>query len=110
MCHGCVCVADVHGLDPGGSEPLPDPAHLHGRADPALPRQEGGRAVAAHLRHRRQRLHQHEALPPRPVHPHQVTHRPVSRRFAHSSASGICRVHVCTKIDQRLSVVSGSAL
>ena len=67
--------ADVHRIDPGGDESVPGVADLHGGADPGVPRQEDRRDAAAHLRDRRQRVHEHEALRAGPVCDHQVPYR-----------------------------------
>jgi hypothetical protein len=54
----------------GGSQPLPDPAHLHCRADQAVQGQEDRRAAAPHLRHRGQLLHPDDEATAEPVHRH----------------------------------------
>lgn len=43
--------ADVHWVDFGGREPLPDSSHLYGRADQAVQREEDWGITAAHIRH-----------------------------------------------------------
>ena len=52
-------LSDVHRVDPGGGEPVPDPADLHVGADQAVQGEEDRRAAAAHLRHRRRGLPEH---------------------------------------------------
>lgn len=64
--------ADLHRLNPGGSESLPASADLHSRPNPPLHQQEDRRVAAAHIRHRRQLLLQHAAEQQGPVLHHQV--------------------------------------
>ena len=63
---------DLHWIDPGSSESLPDPAHLHRGTDPGIQGQEDRRDASTYLRHRRQQLHQHETIRAGPVYHHQV--------------------------------------
>ena len=65
-------LADIHGLHPGGGEPLPAAVHLLARAHPPVHQQKDRGDAPAHLRHRRQLLLQHETQQPRPVLHHQV--------------------------------------
>jgi hypothetical protein len=63
-------IADLHGLDSGGCEPISSAAHLHGAADQVVQGQKNRRTATPHLRHWRQQLHSHEALWPGSVHRH----------------------------------------
>ena len=47
----CFLDTDLHRLYTGGSQSLPDPAHLQRRADQTLQRKEDWRAPTAYLRH-----------------------------------------------------------
>lgn len=63
----CV-IADLHGLDSGGCEPISSAAHLHGAADQVVQGQKNRRTATPHFRHWRQQLHSHEALWPGSMH------------------------------------------
>ena len=53
-------ILDFHGFNPGGCESLPDPAHLHQRADQAVQGEEDRRASTPHLCYRGQLLQSYE--------------------------------------------------
>ena len=64
--------ADVHRVNPGGSEPLPVAAHLHPGSHPPVHQQEDRRDASPHLRYSRQLLLQHAEEQQGPVLHHQV--------------------------------------
>ena len=59
---------DLYRVYPGGCEPVPNPTHLHQRADQALQGEEDRGASAPHLRHRGQLLLADEEDEAGPVH------------------------------------------
>lgn len=65
-------LADIHWLNPGGSQSLPAATHLHSRPDPPLHKQEDRRDATTHICNSRQLLLQHAAKQQGPVLHHQV--------------------------------------